>query len=421
MLGSMLIDSSCIKSAASLLREDDFSLVLNQQIFRVLVQMDLDGKPVDGLTAGAAMKDAHVGEEQSTRNYLAQLMEITPTSANMTEYAYIVRERSRRRHLRQALQDGIDCLDAGEPEADVMPGLEAALEDVTSRASGDLLSPREQVDRFYARRERIDSGVNPYVRTGFKHLDKLLGGGMQDSGLYILAARPAMGKTTLAVSIAEYVAQTVGDVLFISLEMDNEQVTAKRIAAKARLNYQDVLSGTLLEEEYARVSQAVVEIGKTPLTVNAGSSATVNQIAAMARGHKGFQLVVIDHFSLIQTPGKRDRVQEYTQVSNSLKRLARAIKIPVLCLAQLNRANEQRSDKRPTLSDLRETGATEQDADGVILLHRPDYYDKDAIPEKEIMPVLVDVTVAKNRHGPTGKVTLSFYRQTGIFRETYVK
>lgn len=420
VLGSMLIDSACIKSVASRLTEDDFSFAMNQQIFRTLVQMDLEGKTVDGLTAAESLKAQRIGEEKANRSYLAQLMDITPTSANVLEYADIVLDRSKRRHLRQALQDGMDQLEADEPEESILPALEKALSAQMERASGDLLFPAQQVDLFYQRRERIDAGQQPYVRTGFRQLDKQLGGGMQNSGLYILAARPNVGKTTLALAIAEWAAQAVGPVLFISLEMDSEQVTAKRIAARAKLNYQDVLSGTLTEEEYRRVSQATVEIGRTPLVVS-DRSATVGKIASMARGRKDFRLVVIDHFSLIQTSGRQDRVQEYTAVSNSLKRLAKAIKAPILTLAQLNRANEQRSNKQPILSDLRETGAVEQDADGVIMLHRPDYYDKDARPENALMPVLVDVNVAKNRHGGTGHVSLSFYRQTGIFKESFVK
>lgn len=417
----MLIDRDCIKHVASRLREDDFSLAMNQQIFRTLVRMDLDGKLVDGLTAAEALNAQRIGEEKSNRSYLAQLMDITPTSANVLEYADIVLSRSKRRHLRQTLQNGLDQIAAEEPEEDILPPLEKAINDHMERSGGDLLDPSQQVERFFQRRERIDAGVQPYVRTGFRQLDKQLGGGMQNSGLYIMAARPGMGKTTLALNIAEWAAQAVGPVLFISLEMDNEQVTGKRIAARAKLNYADVLSGTLTEDEYRCVSQAAVEIGKTPLIVNAGASATVGQIASMSRGRKGFKLVIVDHFSLIQTSGRQDRVQEYTAVSNSLKRLARVMKIPVLVLAQLNRANEQRSDKRPMLSDLRETGAAEQDADGVIMLHRPDYYDKDLRPESDSMPVLVDAHVAKNRHGGTGHVSLSFYRRTGIFRESFVK
>jgi len=417
----MLIDPGCIKDAAARLQEDDFFLVMDQQIFRTLVQMDLEGKPVDGLMAAEELKNQHLGEEAETRAYLAQLMEITPTSANVLEYADIVLDRSKRRHLRQALQEGLEQLENNEPEENILPCLEKAVNEHMERASGDLLTPAQQVESFCRRRELIDSGQTPYVRTGFPQLDKQLGGGMQNSGMYIMAARPGMGKTTLALSIAEWVAQTVGPVLFISLEMDSDQVTAKRIAARAKLNYQDVLSDTLTEEEYRRVSQAIVEIGKTPLIVNAGSAATMAKIASMSRGRKGIKLVVVDHFSLIQTSGRQDRVQEYTAVSNGLKRLARAMKIPILVLAQLNRANEKRSDKSPMLSDLRETGAAEQDADGVIMLHRPDYYDRDDSPENNAAPVLVDVNVAKNRHGGTGHVSLSFYRRTGIFKESFIK
>jgi replicative DNA helicase len=353
----MMIDSDCIKAVAAKLREEDFSLALNGVIFRTISEMELAGRPVDPLTVADALREAKAGDEKANRRYLAQLLEITPTAAYAEEYAGIVLDRAKRRNLRQALQSGLDQLDSDEAAETVTPAIEAALTANMERSAGDLLTPAEQVSKFYQRREQIDADQQPYVRTGFRQLDKQLGGGMQNSGLYFLAARPGMGKTTLALNVAEWVARTTGAVLFVSLEMDPEQVTTKRVAAIAKLPYQIVLSDRLTDQEYKRVSEAVVEIGRTPLIVNAGATATVGQIVSMARARKDLRLVVVDHFSLIQTPDRQDRVQAYTAVSNQLKRLARTLRIPVLVLAQLNRANEQRADKRPMLSDLRETGA----------------------------------------------------------------
>lgn len=420
VLGSMLLDGDCAKKLLAKLRPDDFALDLNRRIYRSIAKLTEDGKSPDALLVAEDL-GAGSPKQKEIRGYLAQLLEITVTTANAEEYADIVLERAGRRQLRTALTDALTQLDAGAPEETILPALEAAADRQRERAVNDLLTPEEQIDRFYQRRELIDAGMKPYVRTGFRSLDRMLSGGLQNSGLYFLAGRPGMGKTTLALAIAEYAANTAGPTLYITLEMSDQQLTSKRVSAIAKIKYADIISDTLTEEEYRRVANAARTIGATPLTINRRMTATVSQISMMARGNRGFHLVVIDHFSLIRTPGRQDRAQEYTYVSNALKRLAISMGVPVLVLAQLNRENERRTDKRPMLSDLRETGAAEQDADGIILLHRPDYYDKDSPERDENMPVLVEAHVAKNRHGATGKVDLSFYLKSGNFRERYVK
>lgn len=190
----MLIDSSCIRAVSGKLRETDFCLVMDQEIYRTMIAMDLGGRPVDGLTVADTLKAS-----PDTRAYLAQLMETTPTSANVMEYAQIVQDCARRRALRAALGTAIDVLDKGGEQADILPGLEAAISDNNDRAGSDLLAPSEQLDLFYRHRERIDEGKAPYVRTGLRQLDRLLGGGLLKTGLYFLAARPGMGKTALAI------------------------------------------------------------------------------------------------------------------------------------------------------------------------------------------------------------------------------
>lgn len=286
------------------------------------------------------------------------------------------------------------------------------------RMGSDLLTPMQQIEHYYTHRTLIDNGGSAYVQTGFHLLDRLLGGGLLNSGLYFLAARPAMGKTTLALNIAEKAAAIAGDVLFVSLEMSSDQLTAKRVSAMARINYQLVLNGGLTEKQYAAVAAAASRISASRVYTNAGAGANVEKIVGMARSRKGVRMVIIDHFSLIQVPGRRSRYEEYTNVSAALKRLARALDCPVLCLAQLNRANEQRSDKRPMMSDLRDTGAAEQDADGILFLHRPGYYTR----EKEgDASSYAELTVAKNRHGRTGMIPFSFYPETSTFVEKYCK
>lgn len=416
----MLIDSGCIRDVSAVLRETDFSMALNQELFRIITAMDRDGKLVDGLTVAEEALRLGIGREKQIRNYLAQLMEITPTAANVTEYAEIVEEKGRRRMLKASLEDGISALDEGEPEETLLPRLDAAITATTERTASELLSPKEQLDRFFAYRERIDNGNVTYIRTGFRALDKLLGGGMLQKGLYILAGRPGMGKSALGITIAEYVASTLGRVDYFSLEMSSEQVMSRRIAAISKVNSNVILTQAMTDDEYRKVSEATRAIGKTPMYITDGQAKTIGRITSVSRSSRRCRMVVVDHFGLILVPGKQQSNVEYGAVSHGLKRLAQALNAPVLCLSQLNRENEGRPDKRPRLSDLRATGAIEEDADGVIFLHRPDYYDKEH-KRKPMEPVTVEVMLAKNRHGGTGKINLSFWPETNTFKPAWVE
>lgn len=420
VLGSMLIDQRCIRAVGAILRETDFSLALNQALFGVIVTLDRDGRPVDALTVCRAVVERKIAEEARLRKYLAELIEITPTSANAEEYADIVAQTARRRELRTALADGLQALEDGEPQETVMAALDQSLTATAERTASGLMAPKEQVDSFCAYREIIDEGKNPYVRTGIKSLDKLLGGGMVQGGLYILAGRPGMGKTALAVSIAEYVAQVCGRVDFFSLEMSSAQLMARRLSAIGRLDSKAILMDTLTDAQQRTLAEAVVTAGRVPLYTTNGQAQTIGRITSVSRASRETKLVVVDHFGLIVRPGRRDDAQESREIAHELKRLAQAIKQPVLCLAQLNRENEKRTDKRPTLADLRATGAMEEDADGVIFVHRPDYYRPDYV-RKPPAPERTEVILAKNRHGTTGKTNLSFWPETNTFKPAWVE
>lgn len=419
VLGSVLIDHGCLRRIGALLREEDFAVELDRAIWRVLAEMDGEGRAIDGLTVAAALKDRGIGQDKENRDYLAQLMYITPTSANAEEYAEIVRSTAVRRSVRRALADGLESLDGGASPDDVAAMVEQQTQSARQRGTSELISPSEQVERFFNYRERLDSGDKPYVSTGFKGLDYKLGGGFFNGGLYFMAARPAMGKTALAIAIAEHAAKS-GRVIFISLEMTGDQLTARRMASAARINSKTLLSEPLSYDEYRRLLEAGEKIKGSGLEITDGCRYTASRICSIACSRPDVRLVVIDHFSLIQVPGKQANYIEYANVSGALKNLAKAINAPVLCLAQMNRGIENRSDKKPMLSDLRESGATEQDADGVLMLHRPDYY-SDKPDEAPADPSSMDVILAKNRHGPTGKTILSYYKSTNTFREAYTK
>lgn len=420
VLGSLLIDSGCARRVASILRETDFSVALNQELFRVICTMDRDGQPIDGLTVCAEALRQSLAEEKTLRKYLAQLMEITPTAANVEMYADIVARTARRRELKTALEDSLTALNEQEPEDTVLTQLDAALAASAQRTESELLAPKEQVDSFLSYRERIDEGTTPYVRTGIKALDKLLGGGMVQGGLYILAGRPGMGKSALGIAIAEYVANTAGKVDYFSLEMSREQIMARRLSAIAKVDSKLILMDTLTDSEYERMIDATRTAAATPLYCTDGRAQTVQRITSIARAGRDVKLAVVDHFSLILRPGKRQDADESREIAHALKRLAQSLNQPVLCLAQLNRQNEQRSDKRPTLADLRATGAMEEDADGVIFVHRPDYYRTDYVRETA-QPERTEVILSKNRHGSTGKINLSFWPETNTFNPAYVE
>lgn len=420
VLGSLLIDSGCVRSVAAILRETDFSVALNQELFRVICTMDRDDQPIDGLTVCQVAKKERLADEKNLRSYLAQLMEITPTAANAAEYAEIVARTARRRELKTALEDSLTALNEQEPEDTVLTQLDAALAASAQRTESELLAPKEQVDSFLTYRERIDEGKTPYVRTGIKALDKLLGGGMVQGGLYILAGRPGMGKSALGIAIAEYVASTAGKVDYFSLEMSREQIMARRLSAIAKVDSKLILMDTLTDSEYKRMIDATRTAAATPFYCTDGRAQTVQRITSIARAGRDVKLAVVDHFSLILRPGKRQDADESREIAHALKRLAQSLNQPVLCLAQLNRQNEQRSDKRPTLADLRATGAMEEDADGVIFVHRPDYYRTDYVRETA-QPERTEVILSKNRHGSTGKINLSFWPETNTFNPAYVE
>lgn len=251
---------------------------------------------------------------------------------------------------------------------------------------------------------------------GIAGLDTLFGGGMLNNGLYIMAARPGCCKTTLALQIADTVAQNAGGVLFVTLEMDATQLTARRVARATGIPSNRLLMGTLTEPEMERVTQEFKRLNRSPFYLNKAVRCSVSDVRALARQVKDLRLVVIDYLGLLKPEGKHaSRYEEITAISGDLKALARSLGVPVLCLAQLNRASELRQDKRPSLADLRDSGAIEQDADGVLLLYREDMYWAERPDEGQ--PVTVECILAKHRHGAVGAVTLALDLQTGLLVE----
>lgn len=413
VLGGLMIDSTKLRSVAGIVREDDFSTEANRELYRTLVQMDMGGEPIDGLTVAAKLS-----AQSDLRGYIAELLQITPTAAHTDEYAEIVANAGKRRKLYEALKGATDALLDGGDETDVIASVEAAVNEGNERAASEIMTPAEQMQDFYSHREQIESGKVPYVRTGFRTLDKMLGGGLIEEGLYFLAARPGVGKTALALEIAENVADKVGRVLFFSMEMSSKQLYSRRLANQTGVDSKILLMSTMTEDEYQKAYEAANKLAQHPLEVIDRGAMPVTRIASIARSRRDVKLVIVDHFTLIQKPGKQQAFTEYAEIAHALKRLAKAIKAPVLCLIQLSRESDQRKG-RAHLSDLRGSGATEEDADGVMILHRP-WEDTDG-PREPQKPIQEIIYLDKNRHGEPGNIMLSFWPRVNTFRETFVK
>lgn len=397
VVGAILVDARCLSEVRELLRPEDFALVIHQEIYRAALALERQNAPIDPVTIREAA--AKAGAEISGQ-YMMDLMSNTPTAANAGAYAKLTREASLRRQIADIAKMAQEQASTSADPADILRDLSRGVTQLQQEGTtNDLLTPEEQVLRFMEHRRKIDSGeASAFVPTGFRDLDNLLNGGLLNSGLYFLAARPGVGKTTTALCIADRVASRGSPVLFVSLEMDDEQISAKRIARITGGNGTRILmKGGLSHKEYEKIAEGGEIIRKTPLYLNNRATATVAQIEDMARKIPGLALIVIDYFGkVLPDPKKKwaSRVEYTTEISGGIKDLARKFKVPVLLLAQLNRDVESRFDPCPILSDLRETGAAEQDADGVMFLYR----DRDT---DELM-----CSLAKNRHGAPGKIQL---------------
>ena len=410
VLGSMLIDADCVKDVMDQLQTQDFYLRTNRDIFETIYQMFVYSKPIDGVTVAGEMEKNGKSNEQ-TRSYLVQLMEVTPTSANVMEYVRIVQEKSLMRQVAFA---------AGSITAMVQQGTGSA---------GDMLEAAEQ--RIYAiRRGRSAQGMVPVsmvlgdvmsqlaelsarggksvpgLSTGLSAVDAKING-MNKSDLLLLAARPGMGKTSMALNIALAAAKASGKTVAIfSLEMSKEQLVTRLLANEGLIENTRLSTGNLRESDWMKIMQASSVLNETDIRIDDNPLLTVADMNSKCRRLENLGLVVIDYLQLMTSAGGKgysgeNRQQAVADIARMLKIMAKELQVPVLCLSQLSRANEKREDKRPMLSDLRESGAIEQDADIVMFLYRDDYYNEDS--EKRN---IAECIVAKNRHGETGKVEL---------------
>ena len=419
VLGSMLIDAECVKDVMDQLRPEDFYLRANREIFETIYSMFVYSKPIDGVTVAGEMEKNGLYND-NTRSYLLQLMEVTPTSANVMEYAKIVRDKALMRAVATAAGDitamvqertgsAGDLLEAAEQKiyairrgrnAQSMVTIGVVLQDVMERLAELTAAGGEKV---------------PGLSTGFSAVDSKING-LNDSDLLLLAARPGMGKTSMALNVALSAAKESGKTVAIfSLEMSREQLVTRLIATEGLVENTRLVTGNLRESDWVKIAEAASALSRTDIRIDDNPLLTVADMNAKCRRLDNLGLVVIDYLQLMTSAGGKgysgeNRQQAVSDISRMLKIMAKELQVPVLCLSQLSRANEKREDKRPMLSDLRESGAIEQDADIVMFLYRDDYYNEDS--EKRN---IAECIIAKNRHGETGKVPLRWMPEYTAF------
>ena len=419
VLGSMLIDPDCIKDVMDKLRPEDFYLRANRDIFETIYHMFVYSRPIDGVTVAGEMEKTGVYND-NTRDYLLQLMDVTPTSANVMEYVQIVLDKSLMRQVASAAGSiSAMVLDGAGDAGDMLEAAEQKVYAIRRGRSAQNMVPVSMVleDVMAHLAELTASGGKtlPGLSTGLSAVDAKING-LNKSDLLLLAARPGMGKTSMALNVALSAARESGKTVAIfSLEMSREQLVTRLIASEGLVENTRLVTGNLRESDWQRIAEAASSLSRMDIRIDDNPLLTVADMNAKCRRLDNLGLVVIDYLQLMTSAGGKgysgeNRQQAVSDISRMLKIMAKELQVPVLCLSQLSRANEKRDDKRPMLSDLRESGAIEQDADIVLFLYRDDYYNSDS--EKRNV---AECIVAKNRHGETGKVELRWMPEYTAF------
>ena len=419
VLGSMLLDSACVPDIIGILKPQDFYLQQNQEIYETIYAMFHYSQVIDPVTVLSKMEELGYLQDNTT-DYLRQLMQVTPTSANAQRYAGIVRDKAMLRALATAASEISDTVyeGVGTP-SEILEAAEKKIYAIRKGERGDTLERISSIlHKVFDRLTELaqsDSAI-PGLSTGLHDLDKKING-LNLSDLLLIAARPAMGKTSFALNIAMNVAKKYdGTVAIFSLEMSREQLAMRLLSGESFVDSQKLLTGKLSDEEWSKLAMASAALSQVDIRVDDNPSITVAEMNAKLRRLDHLRLVIIDYLQLMTSSGygkqAENRVNVVSDISRSLKIMAKELNVPVICLSQLSRANEGRSDKRPILSDLRESGAIEQDADEVLFLYRDEYYNENT-PDKNI----AECIVSKNRHGETGTVRMQWLPQFTTFTD----
>lgn len=425
VLGSILLLPLVCDDVALILRPEDFYDEANRTLYTHLRAMHDDGKRIDTTLLVESLKTSGQFAQVGGAAYLAEVLQASPTAANATYYAEIVKNKSTLRSLihtsTEILRDAYD--DAIEPREMLSRAEQKIFSILDERGTGELANIREILEEAMVRidvRMKHEHAVGG-IETGFRDFDTLTGG-LHDSELVILAARPSMGKTALALNIAEHASLQLGrTTLFVSLEMSSVELADRMLCSLAEVNGQRLRNGTISNDDRRKLVAKAAEMSQSPLFVDDTPSRTMTEIAAAARRLKrksNLGLVIIDYLQLIEPDNQRDpRQEQVAKIARRLKGMARELRVPVLCLAQLNRQAEVTRDNRPRLSHLRESGAIEQDADVVMFIHREEYYESSE-EERAKVAGQADLIIAKQRNGPIGEVKLAWLKDITRFRDS---
>ncbi len=414
VIGSMIMDKDAILMASEVLDNSDFYEQQHGILFDTMLELFNEGKPVDLVTLQNRLKEKDVPPQLSSLEFIGDLVASVPTSANVKYYAQIVRDKAvLRRLIKVAEEAANDCYLDKEKLDTILEKIEKQVFNISqNRGTKEFADIKEIVLRSIDSIEAAskNQGSVTGIATGFYDLDYKTAG-LQPSDLILIAARPSMGKTAFALNIAEYVAlrSNITTAIF-SLEMSQDQLAKRLLAMNSRVDSQNIRTGNLSAEEWANLMESARIIGNSNLVIDDTSSISISELRSKCRKLKlerNLGLIIIDYLQLMSGNKKSEsRQQEISEISRSLKALAREINVPVIALSQLSRAVEQRPDKRPMLSDLRESGAIEQDADVVMFIYRDDYYNLDSEE-----PGVTEVIIGKQRNGPTGTIKLAWLSQ----------
>ena len=427
VLGGLMLETERFDSVILKISDQDFHGKDHQLIFESMGELINESKPLDPLTVSEKLDSKNLLNKIGGKDYLISLATETPTAANLEAYADIIRQRSLARQLMKANSeiaelinnpqgmDGFNLLDEAERKI-------FSLNEEANRSQSSIESMKDLVPRSIDRLHQLaESGSNLLgSSTGFKGIDNKLQG-LQDGDLIVIAGRPSMGKTAFAMNIAENVIkgkdENVGAVLVFSLEMPAESLTTRLLSGMAKLDQQAVRSGRLDNKQVTRVVEESKKLKELPLYIDDSSLLSPMELRARARRMNrqlpnGLSLIVVDYLQLMQVPGSlENRVNQISEISRSLKSLARELNIPIIALSQLSRAVEQRNNKEPMMSDLRDSGAIEQDADVILFIYRDEVYNKEDPNNKNIAKIII----GKQRNGPIGDVTLTFLKEYAKF------
>ncbi|MGG7621795.1 replicative DNA helicase [Robertmurraya sp. GLU-23] len=419
VLGAIFLEPSSLTMASEILIPDDFYRAAHQRIFQMMLQLSDKGKAVDLITVTEELSAAKLLEDTGGVSYLSELAGSVPTAANIEYYAKIVEEKSLlRRLIRTATTIATDGY-TREDEVEVLLGeAEKSILEVSGRKNaGAFHNIKDVLVRTYDNIEVMNNraGEVTGLATGFSELDRMTAG-FQRNDLIIVGARPSVGKTAFALNIAQNVASRTGEnIAIFSLEMGAEQLVMRLLCAEGNIDAQRLRTGSLTDEDWGKLTMAMGSLSNAGIFIDDTPGVRITDIRSKCRRLKqehGLGMILIDYLQLILGSGRsgENRQQEVSEISRSLKALARELKVPVIALSQLSRGVEQRQDKRPMMSDIRESGSIEQDADVIAFLYRDDYYDRESESKN-----IIEIIIAKQRNGPTGTVSLAFVKEYNKF------